>query len=73
MQSVVYGYGGLRILAGMVRFRPTPMDNGAVYTLDKVKYAGWALSLEVGPEHVTLTVSHWLGSRASHNQMKVII
>jgi trehalose/maltose hydrolase-like predicted phosphorylase len=57
MQSLVYGYGGLRILAGMVRLRPTPMDSGAWYTLHNIKYAGWALTLEVGPEHVTLTAA----------------
>lgn len=57
MQSLAYGYGGLRILAGMVRFRPTAMENGAVFSLENIKYAGWALTLEVGPEHVTLTAA----------------
>lgn len=48
LQSVAYGYGGLRIVENGLQLAPPPlMDNVTSLLLDALHYQGWVVSYEV--------------------------
>lgn len=62
LQSMIYGYAGIRILPGLLRIRPTPLVDAEQYILHGLNYAGWAITLTVTNQQISFAVDKAQGN-----------
>ena len=56
LQSVIYGYGGVRVLADRLHVRPQLIKGVTRMALRRIKYCGALIDLEVNATLATLTL-----------------